>query len=114
MDSEEYRKKLEREILKVIKEKLMKGQMDSERAKAIAHMVLQKLLPPLTLEQIHQIAPSLDDEFRELTAAVLFVLEDHDEEVRKIVSEHAEKLIKSGKFDEAHAIIKDVTQAKQN
>ena len=59
MDPEEYRKKLEREILEVIEEKLKNGQMDAERAKAIAQMVLSKLHPPLTLEKIRQIAVCL-------------------------------------------------------
>lgn len=114
MDAEEYRKKLEREILEVIEEKLSNGQMDALRAKAIAKMVLEKLHPPLSLEQIRKIAPSLDDEFKELSRAVLFVLQDNDEETRRLVSEHAQNLIKSGKFDEAAAAIKEVTDSKTN
>lgn len=101
MDPEEYRKNLELEILKIIEAKLKNGQMDANRAKAIARMVLVKLHPPLSLEQIHNIAPSLDDEFKELSLAISFVLSDHEEETSKIVADHAEKLIKSGKLDEA-------------
>lgn len=107
MDPEEYRKKLEREILEVIEEKLKNGSMSADRAQAIAKMVLDKLHPPLSLEQIRTIAPTLDDEFKELTAAILFVLQDKDNEERKIVAEHAEKLIKSGKFDEANQVLDD-------
>lgn len=114
MDPEEYRKKLEIEILEIIEEKLKNGQMDAQRASAIARMVLEKLHPPLTLEQIHQIAPTLDDEFKELSRAVIFVAHDHDEEVKKIVSEHAEQLIKSGKFEEAISVIESVTKPKKN
>ena len=66
-------------------------------------------IPPLTLEQIYQIAPSLDDHFSELAAAVLPVLQDHEEEVKKIVTQHAEKLIQSGKFDEATSVLKQAT-----
>lgn len=46
MDPEAYRKKLELDILKIIEEKLRNGQMDAERAKSIARMVLDKLHPP--------------------------------------------------------------------
>ena len=109
MDPEEYRKNLELNILRIIKEKLLKGEMSADRAKAIARMVLDKLHPPLTLEQIYQIAPSLDDHFSELAAAVLPVLQDHEEEVKKIVTQHAEKLIQSGKFDEATSVLKQAT-----
>lgn len=103
MDAEEYRKKLEIDILKIIEEKLTNGQMEIERARAIARMVLQKLHPPLTLEQIYQIAPTLDDHFQELAQAVLPVIKDHQEQLDKIVSEHAAQLIKLGKFDQATA-----------
>lgn len=105
MDPEKYRKKLELDILKIIEEKLTKGEMEPERAQAIARMLLAKLHPPLTLEQIHQIAPTLDDHFTELAQAVLPILRDHREEVERIVSEHAVNLIKSGKFDQASSIM---------
>lgn len=112
MDAETYRKKIELDILKIMEEKLRNGQMDAERAKAIARMVLDKLHPPLTLEQIHQIAPTLDDHFTELARAVLPIVQDHEEEVKKIVSEHAEKLIKMGKINEATQVLKQATKSK--
>lgn len=112
MDAEEYRKKIELDILKIIEEKLRNGQMDAGRAKAIARMVLDKLHPPLTLEQIYQIVPTLDDHFTELVAAVVPVIQEHDATISKIVSEHAEKLIKMGKIDEAAAILKQATHKK--
>lgn len=110
MDPEEYRKKIELDILKIIEEKLTNGQMDVERAKAIARMVLDKLHPPLTLEQIYKIAPTLDDEFTELAAAIALVLKDHEEEIKKIVTEHAQMLIQSGKINEATQILKKANQ----
>lgn len=110
MDIEAYRKKIELDILKIMEEKLSNGQMGTERAKAIALMVLNKLHPPLTLEQIYEIVPTLDDHFTELAAAVLPVIQEHDARISKIVSEHAEKLIKMGKIDEASKILKQVTQ----
>lgn len=111
MDPEEYRKKLELDILKIIKEKLQKGQMDTDRAKAIAKMVLDALHPPLTLEQIYEIVPTLDDRFTELTSAVLPVIQEHDEKIKSIVTEHAQKLIKEGKIDEATKILKKATNS---
>lgn len=106
MDTDVYRKKLEADILQIMEQKLLAGEMDAARAKAIARMLLDRLHPPLTLEQIHQIAPTLDDHFQELTVAILPVIHDHEEEVKKIVSEHAEKLIKMGKINEATAILR--------
>ncbi len=112
MDPEEYRKKLERDILSIMEEKLKNGQMDAQRARAIARMVLDKLHPPLTLEEIYKIAPTLDDNFAELTRAVLPVIKDHDEKIRNIVTQHAQKLITAGKIDEATTIVKQALAGK--
>lgn len=46
-----------------------------------------------------EVVPTLDDEFAELIRAVLPVVNDHQEEMRNIVSKHAEELIKSGKWE---------------
>lgn len=110
MDPEEVRKKLELDILAIIEQKLTNGQMDVERAQDIARMVLDRLHPPLTLEQIFTVAPVLDDEFSELATAVLPVIEMHEEEIKRVVSEHAQNLIKSGKFDEAEELLKKTNQ----
>ncbi len=110
MDAEGYRKKLEIDILKIIEDKLQKGQMNAERAKDIARMLLDKLHPPLTLEQIHQIAPTLDVHFAELSSAIFPIVQDHEEEVKKVVSEHAQKLMQSGKIKEALSILKQANK----
>lgn len=106
MDPEEYRKDLERKILAIIIEKLQNGQMDAERAKAIAKLVLDKLHPPLTLEQIYEIAPTLDDKFTELARAVAPIIREHDEKMSKIITEHTQNLLNQGKVDEAHGYMK--------
>lgn len=113
MDAEEYRKNLEFKILEIIKDKLEEGQMDTDRARKIAKMVLDKLHPPLTLEQIHQIAPSLDDHFTELADAVLPIVEDHQREIEKVVAQHATRLINSGKFEEAGLVMGNVMERRE-
>ncbi len=114
MDPEEYRKKIELDILTIIEEKLLNGQMDIQRAKTIARMVLDKLRPHLTLEQIFQVVPTLDDHFAELSKAVSPVIKDHDEMVKKIIAEYAEKLIKSGKFADAKLLMAQEIKRQTN
>lgn len=112
VDAEEYRINLERNILIIIEERLKNGKMDTARAKAIARMVLDKLHPPLTLEEIYEIAPSLDDHFTELASAILPIVEEHDEKVKKIVTEHVQQLINSGKIEEATSLLRKATSQK--
>ncbi len=113
MNPEEYRKKLELDILKIMEEKLSRGEMQPEKAQAIARMVLVKLHPPLTLEQIYRIAPTLDDQFAELTQAVLPVINDRDEKLKQIVGDHAKKLIEKGRFNEATILLRQANESKK-
>lgn len=106
MDPEEKRKELERDILEIIEVKLAKGQMDIARAKQISRMILEVLHPPLSLEHIYAVAPTLDDEFKELSFAVIPFMEEHEEELKKVIVQYAQKLIKSGKFEEANKLLK--------
>ncbi len=113
MDAEETRKKLEQDIIAIIEQKLKNGEMDATRAQEIAKMVLEKLHPPLTLEQIYEIAPTLDDHFQELASAVQPILNEHQEVIKEVVSKHAAELIKSGRFEEAHHALKQATTSVQ-
>lgn len=108
MDAEEYRKKIELDILKIMEEKLMAGEMDAERARAIARTILDKMHPPMTLEEIYRIVPTLDDHFAELAGAVLPVIREHDDKIKKIVTEKVEKFLQSGEIDEALNALKGV------
>lgn len=109
MDPEEKRKQLEIDILRIMEEKLRVGEMDADRAREIARMMLDKLHPPMSLEQIYAVAPTLDDHFTELSRAILPLQKEHEEQVREIVTKHAEELIRSGKLDEAMILIKQTT-----
>lgn len=102
---EQKRKKLEKDILNIIEEKLKKGEMMTDRAQAIARMVLEKLHPPLTLEQIYKIVPTLDDNFSELSSVVIPIIKEHEEKIQIVINDYVLKLIKLGKIDEAEQIL---------
>jgi hypothetical protein len=105
MDGDEYRKKIEKEILKIIEEKLIAGEMKAPRAREIAQLVLDKLHPGMTLEEIYQTVPLLDDNFSELASVVLPVVTEYEEKITQIVLQHVEKLIKQGKIEEANMLM---------
>ncbi len=106
MDPEEYRLDIERKILKIIEEKLINGQMDASRAREIARYILNVLPPPMTLDEIYKIAPTLDDHFSELAAVVIPISNEYNEKVKQIVVGHVKKLMDSGKIPEALDILK--------
>lgn len=109
MNAEEKRKQLEWDILAIIERKLQTGEMDAKRAREIAKMVLAKLHPPLTLEELYEIVPTLDDYFTELSQAVIPFLNEYDAHKRQEVAQQAEQLVKEGKIDESLHLLKQTT-----
>ena len=106
MDVESYRKKVEKQILVLIKEKLEKGEMKADRAKDIAKMVLEKLPSGIDLKDFYKIVPTLDDHFYELASIVLPVVKEYEEKVEKAVINSIEKMVKAGNFQQVSELIK--------
>lgn len=105
MDTEEYRKKIEEDILKIIEEKLKAGQINADRAREIARYILNTLHPHMSFDQIYIVVHNFDDHFPELIGAVTPVVNHYEDTVKKIVSDHAGKLMKQGKVTEATELI---------
>lgn len=106
MDNEEYRKKIELEILQIIGDSLKAHQMNANRAKEIAWHILSSLHPHMTLNQIHDVAQNFDDHFSELVPIVLEVSRDYEEKVKNAVVNHVGILLKQGKIEEANILLK--------
>lgn len=109
MDTENYRQKIELEILQIIEDKLKSHQMDATRAKEIARYILGSLHPNMSLNQIYEIVQNFDDHFSELVPIVLEVSKDYDDRVKKAVVDHVTTLLKQGKIDEANVLLKKAT-----
>lgn len=106
MDTEDYRKKIENDILQIIEDRLKARKMDAERARTIARFILDSLHPHMTLDEIYKTVESFDDNFPELMPAVLPVANDYEEKMKIIVTQQVEKLIKENKIDEASVLMK--------
>lgn len=106
MNNEEYRKKIELEILQIIKEKLEARQMDAQRVKEIAQYLLHALHPHMDIDQIYSVVKDFDKHFPELVPVVIQVTKDYDERIKNVVSEHVSILLKQGKVSEANTLLK--------
>jgi len=106
MNTEEYRKKVEKEILDIIEERLKAREMNAARAREIASYILSSLHPHMTLDQIQTAAQNFDEHFSELIPVVLQITSDYDNLVKKTVSEHVATLIKQNKIEEANILLK--------
>lgn len=105
MDSEEYRKDIERKILGIIEEQLQSGRMDAKKAQEIARYVLDALHPHMTFDEIHQVLPALATHFLELSQTLTPFINEREEAVKSYVARHVNALIKEGKIEEAKNLI---------
>src|SRR3990172_10659511 len=101
MTAEDYRKKIEDQILALITEKLKAGQMDAQRAKEISAFVLRALQPHMTIEEIHQVVLKFDDHFPELLPILIPIIGQYDEKIKKTVLAHVEALIRQKNYNKA-------------
>lgn len=88
-------------IVDVITRGLEKGTISEERAKEIAKVVLDKLPEDITYDELIRIIPKLDDDFQELSAAIVPIMLEYETKIRKVVNEKISQLIKDKKFNEA-------------
>lgn len=80
--------------------------MSAARAKEIAKHILQTLHSHMDINQIHAVVQNFDEHFPELIPVVLKVSNDYDEQVKKVVTDHVENLLKENKVTEASDILK--------
>lgn len=95
------REKLQNEIVNIVTNKLESGQINESRAKEIAQFVLEKLPRDISYQKLMEIIPTLDDHFEELTNAVLPIMVEYEQRMKKIIDEKIRSLIALGKLDEA-------------
>jgi hypothetical protein len=93
-------------VVDVITKGLENGTISEDRAKEIASTVLNNLKDDITYEELIRIIPTLDDEFKELGEAVVPIMLEYEEKIRKVVNEKISLLLKNQKFNEALKLAK--------
>ena len=112
-DAEEYRKKIEKEVLEIMEQRLIDGEMNAERARDIAKFILNALYPHMPIDEIYKVVQTFDDHFPELVAVVIPVANEYEEKVRDIVTSHVNKLIQEKKIGEANVLLKKAIDLKR-
>lgn len=105
MDTALYKDKIEEDVLKLMEEKLSTGEMSADRARDIARFVLKALKDHFTYDEMYKLIQTFDDNFPELQAVVLPIIQEYEVKVSSIVKSHVIELIKGGKSDQASDIL---------
>jgi|GEM_PF-2858566 len=109
---EVFRKFIEVEVLKIIKELAEEGKTSEERLRAMAKKTLELIMPGMTVEQLFQNAARLDDQFTELSPVVFALMKEYEEKYEKKALEQVTQLVRSGNYEEAEKIVKKVLEYK--
>ena len=111
--AEEFRKMIEVEVLKIIKDLAEKGQTPKERIQELAQLALDLIKPGMNLEELYGNAVKLDDRHSELAPVVFKVMKEYEEVHEKKALTHVNQLIKSGHYDKAQDMVKKVLKFKE-
>jgi len=110
--SEDFRKYIEVETLKIIKKLAEGGKTEKEKIQAIAQRTLELIRPGMTLEELYLNAVKLDDNFSELAPLVYVIMKQYEERYEKKALESVSQLVRSGQYDQAQEVVKKVLQFK--
>ena len=110
--AEEFRKYIEIEVLKVIKDLTEKGTITNEKLIGIAQLTLDLIKPGMTLEELYKNAVKLDDQFSELAPVVYRLMKEFEDKYHQKTLEQVSDLIKSQKYDEAQEMVKKLLAFK--
>lgn len=112
MSPDDIREQIEADIVDLIKVKVEAEEMTEERAQQLAQLVLEKLKPGMSLEELYKTLPHLDDQFNEISHIVVPYLRQYEEGVTKPAIAQVSQLIQSGHYKEAQDLADRVI--KQN
>lgn len=104
MSPDEIREQIEANIVDLIKAKVEAEEMTEERAQQLAQMVLDKLKPGMSMEELFRAIPHLDDGFTEISRVILPYLHDYEMGVAQKAAVEVQQLIKGGHFKEAQTL----------
>lgn len=104
MSPDDIREQVEADIVDFIKKKVEAEEMTEDRAQSLAQLVLDKLKPGMSLEEIYKALPHLDDTFTEISHIIVPYLRDYEEGVTKPAISQVSNLIKSGRYKEAQEL----------
>lgn len=110
--SEQFRKFVEVEVLKVIKALAEAGNTPKERVQEIARMTLDMVKPEMTLQELYINAVKLDDSYPELAPVVFKLMKEYEEKYAQKALSQVSQLIKSGKYADAESMVKKILQFK--
>lgn len=110
--TENFRKLIEVEVLKIIKDLAEKGETPKEKVQAIAQLTLDLIKPDMDIDELYRNAVKLDDQYSELAPIVFRIMKEYEDKYAQKAIGPVSQLIKNGQYDDAEKMVKKVLQFK--
>ena len=110
--AEEFRAYIEKEVLQLIKELVIKGGIEEKRIQLMAREVLNLLQPGMNLDELYANAIKIDDNFSELCPIVIKLMRAYEDRFHKKAVAEVSTLIKEGNYDAAQDMVMKVLKYK--
>jgi len=111
-EAEAFRKWIELEVLKIMKQQVNNSDVSQERIQAMANRTLDMVQPGMTVQQLFQKAILLNDGYPEFDSLTVKLIKEYEHKFKKKAVEQVAELVKSGDLDEAQDIVKRVLEFK--
>lgn len=112
MKEEQFRRFIEVEVLKIIKELSEQEETKSELLQEIAQFTLEKIQPGMALEEMYKNAISLDDKYAQLSPIVIKIMHEYEEKYEQKAVDYVSQLIKDKQFDQANTVVQKILEYK--
>ncbi len=110
--ADEFRKLIEKEVLKIIKELAGKKSVKPDYLRAMAKNTLELIKPGMGLDELYKQAVKLDDDFPELSPVVVKIMREYEERYNQKAISVVSNLVKQGHYDKAQDVVKKVLEYK--
>lgn len=104
MSPDDIREQIEASIVELIKTKVEAEEMTEERAQSLAQMILDKLKPGMSMEELYKTLPHLDDTYSEISHIIIPYLRDYEVGVTQKAMVEVQQMIKNGQYKEAQIL----------
>jgi len=110
--AEKFRRFIEVEVLKIIKQLISERKTKQSVLQAISKKTLTLIKPGMSLDQLYANAVKLDDDFPQLAPLVFKIMKEYEEKYEKKALDQVSALIKNGQYDQAQTVVKKVLAFK--
>lgn len=111
---DQVKRTFQEKVVELITRKLESGEMNPERAKEIAQMILEKFPEQMTDNDIINIIPKLDDQFEELAAIVVPMTLEYERKMREEINKTIDLHLQAKEFDKVLQITKGAIEQEKN